>query len=165
MISISKSKIEFESERVRLSHDLLKNQFGAILLPGWSDSGDRGTDRDVVIRALEGETSCHEALEGAVRIWCQDVFPALDQLIHSVSSRYGFVPTDIWERECWSIERADGRIRTILDSGEAGSIRQRAAVFWAACDTVKEFLINLRKCSWKFFERWDAELITLTDND
>lgn len=146
--------------RDRLSHDLFKNEFGGLLVPGFSD--ERLTDRDVVFRCLKGDANCRaEALGPALDVWRQKVGPTLNQLIDDVTVRYGFVTSESWHQAVRSVREAVGR----LDNYGADAIlgdqdaRNMARAFWADCDAVRDFLAAMHKSFSAFFVRWDAARI------
>ena len=155
----------FESERRHVSHDLFSNAFGCLLLPGFND--ERLTDRDVILRALRGDTTCQtDALEPALAAWRISLCPALMSLIDNVTTRYGFVVSPDWETAIRTVREAASRLdsfdeRAIRDGQEALDATRS---FWADCDAVRSFLASMHKSLYLYFLRWDPAAITRPDH-
>jgi hypothetical protein len=145
-----------EQMRAHLSHDIFQNGFGGILQPGWRD--DRLSDRDIVLRALHGDPEGNTAVGSAVEYWRSTVSPMLNGLVDSVTSRFGFVTTPVWDGEVAKMRVAADTIEGVLSVPSTSDANDRAARFWQACDVVGGFLVCVRRRSSDFFERWDPSL-------
>jgi len=149
-----------EAERVRISHDLFQNRFGGVLLPGWRD--DRLRSDDVVLKALRGDEESRAAVEAAASVWREAVSPALESLLTSISTSYGFVTSPVWDQEVARIRSASATIRGILDPTapeDQATPVERTRRFWEACDALRTFLADLRNRSSEFFIRWDHRVM------
>jgi len=162
MTTISKREYQeaFERERVRISHDLFKNRYGATLQPGWGEPALRGTDEDLLVRALRNEGNCAETLAGILAIWSTEVFPPLDRLLCEVSARYGLVPSARFQEEVKGIHEADRAIRSVLAMDTQRTEGARVELFWSGCEVVGGFLGALGRRAWDYFDRWDPTHIT-----
>lgn len=148
-------------ERAYISHTLLENGFGGMLVPGWRD--ERLTDADIVLRALRGDPEGCEVVENALRYWREEVCPELDHFVASIPDRYGFVTGTSWEEAVRQLRDAEGTIASLGGAPGRGGMAlpvDRARAFWAACDAVREFLKDVRTKSAVFFLRWDPNRFT-----
>lgn len=155
-----RSREGLEAERVRISHDLFQNRFGGVLLPGWRD--DRLQPHDVVLKALQGDEESRATVEAAVSVWRESVAPALETLLSSISSSYGFVTSPAWDEEVARVRSAGVTIGGVLEPnapGEQAKPVERTLRFWEACDAVRTFLADLRDRSSEFFIRWDHRVM------
>jgi hypothetical protein len=133
-----------EKERRRISHDLFENDFGAFLIPGWRD--ERLGDRDVLVLAIAGDPTCGESVRQATSVWATKVFPALERLSTAIATQHDVKRTEAVDR-CMNRLRAADRVISgfVIDNAPIDCARR----FWAACDTVREVLSDLKSLATK----------------
>lgn len=146
------------TRRSRLSHDLLKNQFGACLVPGWDCRGADRLDeaRDIVLRALRGDADAVAEVRAAVDIWTRVLYPELSAFLDSVESELGFIASDTFRARKREVLVADGVIRGIVSRG-ADDPMETARDFWRSCDEVAGFLEDLGLHSEAYLLGWGPE--------
>ncbi|MFN7914555.1 MAG: hypothetical protein U0Q55_04390 [Vicinamibacterales bacterium] len=142
-------------ERSRVSHDLFKNQFGALLQPGWDSEGtDRLGPRDVVVCAINGDPEARQSVEEAVRVWGEVVWPALDDFLRSVERSLGFIATERFKREHSDLEPSSAAILSVLQPHQSQTAKDAAAAFWTACDRADAILSGLATRPDDYLEGW-----------
>jgi len=146
-------------ERDHLSHTLFKNRFGGILQPGFS--AERLTQRDVVLRALQGDKEClRDALNPALKIWNREVKPAIIDFFNRVSSVYGFETSPEWEEQVVAVRKAVEKLAEFSTSTAKEKAEKYAKSFWKNCDIILEFMNTFYQRYSEYFLTWNPELIT-----
>lgn len=150
----------FESERRRLSHDLLANEFFMRLGPAWYE-GRLGPD-DVVFHALLGDEEDRRLVQDALKVWRLECSPVFRFLSEDLGVTFGFVVTDVWREGSflWSDAATKLDLYALPDCPMSkDAARSEATRFWDSCDVVRDAVMTWREHFSDLFSSWDANLI------
>lgn len=153
LVTVLRRKQELDSYRDQISHTLLKNGLGGLLVPGW-DGTERLSERDVVLKALRGDPECGSAVRRAVRFWGQAVFPATQAFATDVVDTWGFTTTAAFTQAEANLGEANEAISAVLESPGPVDALAAAKRFWEACDNVRGFFDTLKRDPQRYLSGW-----------
>jgi hypothetical protein len=151
----------FETDRCHLSHDLFLNGFIGLLQPGYDE---RLSERDIVLNAARGERASIAAIEPALAAWRSSILPALEKLINTIATNYGFETSKRWQKDINKVRKASIALSLFqppLQDTTSAEVIARVKRFWDACDIVRDFLAALRSSFSLYFFSWKPDLLII----